>query len=641
MDEIFGPSGLLAGKITFYEHRPEQSQMAKAVTEALAQERFLVVEAGTGTGKTLAYLIPAVLSGKRVVISTGTKTLQEQLFFKDVPLVQEQLHFSFKAAFMKGRGNYLCWRRFRLLSRQPLFSSLEEVDRYQQIKRWTGKTHTGDRAELADLPEELSLWKEICASSDTCLGQSCEFFESCFITRMRQAAAGADVLIVNHHLFFADLGVRLRGYGEVLPRYEAVIFDEAHQLEDVATQYLGSAVSNYRFEELARDLRREAAAAGVKGKDETLAKAGNDLLAVQERFFDLLRRADSRYTLKEEHLTGKVEEVAGGVAEKLAFISSHLEGMKDPPEGLRAIGRRAQDLKQELEGLLALSAPDSVYWCETRGRGVFLHASPVDISSPLQEHLYPRLKAAVFTSATLSTRKNFQFFKTRLGLAGEWGEGTEELVLDSSFDLKTQSLLYLPPRMPDPNSPDFLPRAVEEMAGLLGLTQGRAFLLFTSIKNMEEAHRRLSERIPFTCFLQGDRPKTALLQAFKEDLHSVLFATTSFWEGVDVQGEALSCVIIDRLPFSPPNEPILEARLERIAAKGGSPFWDYQVPSAILLLKQGLGRLIRTRQDRGLLAILDGRLLTRGYGKVFLKSLPPCPIVQETSAVAAFFRNPG
>jgi len=364
-------------------------------------------------------------------------------------------------------------------------------------------------------------------------------------------------------------------------------------------------------------------------------------LAVQERFFDLLRRADFRYTLKEEHLTGKVEEVAGGVAEKLAFISSHLEGMKDPPEGLRAIGRRAQDLKQELEGLLALSAPDTVYWCETRGRGVFLHASPVDIASPLREHLYPRLKTAVFTSATLSTQKNFQFFKTRLGLAGEWREGTEELVLDSSFDLKTQSLLYLPPRMPDPNSPDFLPRAVEEMACLLGLTRGRAFLLFTSIKNMEEAHRRLSERIPFTCFLQGDRPKTALLQAFKEDLHSVLFATTSFWEGVDVQGEALSCVIIDRLPFSPPNEPILEARLERIAAKGGNPFWDYQVPSAILLLKQGLGRLIRTRQDRGLLAILDGRLLTRGYGRVFLKSLPPCPVVQETSAVAAFFQNPG
>jgi ATP-dependent DNA helicase DinG len=280
-----------------------------------------------------------------------------------------------------------------------------------------------------------------------------------------------------------------------------------------------------------------------------------------------------------------------------------------------------------------------VYWCEVRGRGVFLHASPVDVSSQLREHLYPRLKAAVFTSATLSTQKHFRFFRARMGLTGGLEETTEEQVLASSFDLKAQSLLYLPPHLPDPNNPGFLPRAVEEMETILGLTRGRAFLLFTSIRNMEDAHRRLKEKIPFTSFIQGERPKTALIQAFKEDLHSVLFATASFWEGVDVQGEALSCVIIDRLPFSPPNEPILEARLERIAAGGGSPFWDYQVPSAILLLKQGLGRLIRTRQDRGLLAILDSRLLTRGYGKVFLESLPPCPVVHEVGPVEEFFKN--
>jgi ATP-dependent DNA helicase DinG len=638
MDEIFGPSGLLAQKIDFYEHRPEQGEMAAAVTRALSQEHFLVVEAGTGTGKTLAYLIPAVLSGKRVVVSTGTKTLQEQLFFKDVPLVQEKLGYSFKAAFMKGRGNYLCWRRFRLLSRQPLFESLEEVDHYQRIKRWAGKTHTGDRAELTDLPEDLNAWKEVCASSDTCLGQACDFHDSCFITRIRQEAAGADVLIVNHHLFFADLGVRLKGYGEVLPRYEAVVFDEAHQLEEVATQYLGTVLSNYRFEELARDLRREASAA--KSKDASLSRMANELLESQERFFDLLRQEETRFTLKKEHLGGKVREAGEGLSQKLTGLAAHVEGMKELPEGLRACGRRTGELKEELEDLLSLSRQEMVYWCETRGRGVFLHASPVDVSSSLHEHLYPRLRTAVFTSATLSTQKNFGFFKARMGLAGGGEEATEDLILDSSFNHKTQSLLYLPPHLPDPNHPSFLARAVDEISTLLGLSRGRAFVLFTSIKNMEEAHRRLRERIPFTSFVQGEKPKSALIQAFREDVHSVLFATASFWEGVDVQGEALSCVIIDRLPFSPPNEPVMEARLERIAVNGGSPFWDYQVPSAILLLKQGLGRLIRTRQDRGLLAVLDCRLLSRSYGKAFLQSLPPCPVVHEIGPVADFFKAP-
>jgi ATP-dependent DNA helicase DinG len=637
MKDVFGPSGLLAKKIPFYEYRPEQEQMAGAVQRALAQERFLTVEAGTGTGKTLAYLIPSVLSGKRVVVSTGTKTLQEQLFFKDVPLVQDRLQFSFRAAFMKGRGNYLCWRRFRLFSRQPLFTSMEEVGNYQTVKKWAGRTKTGDRAELADLPEDLGLWKEVCASSETCLGQACEFHDRCFVMAMRQEAAGADLLIVNHHLFFADLAVRLKGFGEVLPRYQAVVFDEAHQLEETATQYLGNAISNYRFEELARDLRRECAAAKVK--EGTLTRMATDLLDLEERFFQLLRGREGRFPLRKEQWKEEAKETGARVMERLTSLSSHIGGMQEPPEGLRACGRRAEELKLEFKEFTSLAREGMVYWGETRGRGVFLHASPVDISSSLRENLYPRLKTAVFTSATLSTQGNFTFFRSRMGLTGSRGEGIDELILDTSFDLMAQSLLYLPPHLPEPNSPAFLPRAVEEMEKILRLSLGRAFLLFTSIRNMEEAYRQLKKRVPFTCFLQGERPKSALLQAFKEDLHSVLFATASFWEGVDIQGEALSCVVIDRLPFSPPTEPILEARLERIAAGGGKPFWDYQVPSAILLLKQGLGRLIRTRQDRGVLAILDTRLLTRGYGKVFLQSLPPCAVVHEPEAIDRFFRN--
>jgi ATP-dependent DNA helicase DinG len=637
MKDIFSPTGLLAKKIPFYEYRPEQEQMAGAVQRAMAQERFLVVEAGTGTGKTLAYLIPSVLSGKRVVVSTGTKTLQEQLFFKDIPLVQDRLRLSFRSAFMKGRGNYLCWRRFRLFSRQPLFASMEEVGYYQALKRWAGKTKTGDRAELTDLPEDLGLWKEVCASSETCLGQSCEFHNPCFIMAMRQEAAGADILIVNHHLFFADLAVRLKGYGEVLPRYEAVVFDEAHQLEETATQYLGSTVSNYRFEELARDLRRECTAAKVK--EGTLTRIATDLLDLEERFFQPLRGRELRFPLPKGRWKEDTKETGGRVMDKLTSLSSHIAGMQEPSEGLRACGRRAEELRLEFQEYISLAREEMVYWGEVRGRGVFLHASPVDVSSSLRENLYPRLKTAVFTSATLSTQGNFNFFRSRMGLTEGGGEGTDELILDSSFDFMAQSLLYLPPHLPEPNNPAFLPRAVEEMERILRLSSGRAFLLFTSIRNMEEAYRRLKERVPFTCFLQGERPKSALLQAFKDDLHSVLFATASFWEGVDIQGEALSCVVIDRLPFSPPTEPILEARLERIGAAGGKPFWDYQVPSAILLLKQGLGRLIRTRQDRGVLAILDTRLLTRGYGKVFLQSLPPSAVAHEPEAIDRFFRN--
>jgi len=637
MDRIFGPSGLLAQKMSYYEYRPEQAKMAKVVERAFAEERFLIAEVGTGTGKTLAYLIPAVLSGKRVVISTGTKTLQEQLFFRDVPFLQKKLGLPFKASFMKGRNNYLCRRRFKLFSRQPLLKALDEVSHFQALKKWAVRTKTGDRAELEELPEELGLWKEVCAQSETCLGQSCEFFDHCFIMRMRQEAAGSAVIIVNHHLFFADLAVRMKGYGEVLPRYEALIFDEAHQLEEVATQYFGTTVSNFRFEELARDIRREMAAA--KLKDEVLLGISGALLDGQERFFSLFYGGESSYRLRKDRWGVKVKESAANLTAGLAFLFAHIEGMKEPPEGLRALSRRAEELKGQFLEIMGLSDDRMVYWCEIRGRGVFLHSSPIDVSSELADQLYSRTKTATFTSATLSAQGNFWFFKERMGLGRRLENFPEELMLDSSFDMTSQALLYLPQNLPDPNHPSFITRAAQEMEKILKRTRGRAFLLFTSVKNMEEAYGLLRDRLPFTCFLQGQRPKSTLIQAFREDVHSVLFATASFWEGVDVQGEALSCVILDRLPFSRPNEPIMEARLERIASSGGSPFWDYQVPSAIILLKQGLGRLIRTRQDRGVLAILDPRLLTKGYGKAFLESLPSCPMVHDAEAIERFFQR--
>ncbi len=638
MDKIFSPSGLLAQKLKGYEYRPEQGEMAEGVARAFSQDRFLIVEAGTGIGKSLAYLIPAVLSGKRVIISTGTKTLQEQLFYKDVPFLQEKMGFSFRASFMKGRNNYLCRRRFKLFCTQPLFSVFDETVHLQTLKNWARRTLTGDRSELEALPEELEIWKEVCASTDSCLGQGCGYFEECFITQMRKEAAGADIVIVNHHLFFADLALRSRGYGEVLPRYEAVIFDEAHQVEEVATQYFGINLSNFRFEELARDVRREAAG---KLRDPALEKMTAELLDSQEKFFALFRGEDLRYRLREETFRGKGEEWGEKLASHLSALSSHIEGMKESSEGLRSCLRRSEEIREQFLGIFALADDRMVYWCEARGRGVFLHASPVDISSELQKDLYPRVQTVVFTSATFSTGGNFLFFKARMGLEGSLEALTDEQILETSFDLQQQAILYLPKHLPDPNHPDFLRQAVDEMEKILRLSQGRAFLLFTSIRNMNEAYHRLRTRLPFTCFLQGERPKSALIHDFKEDIHSILFATASFWEGVDVRGEALSCVIVDRLPFSPPNEPILEARLEKIASSGGNPFWDYQVPWAIILLKQGLGRLIRTRQDRGVFAILDTRLGTKRYGKLFLKSLPACPVVKEAEAIRIFFQADG
>src|SRR4030042_7006403 len=494
MEKIFSPSRLLAQMLKPYEYRPQQERMAGAVSQAFRQERFLIVEAGTGTGKTLAYLVPAALNGKRVVISTGTKTLQEQLFFRDIPFIREKLGYPFKASFMKGRGNYLCRRRFKLFSRQPMLRALEEVDQFQNLKKWAGRTKTGDRAELEDLPEDLGLWKEINALSETCLGQGCEFFEHCFITRMRQEAAGSDLIIVNHHLLFADLAVRQRGYGEALPRHDAVILDEAHQLEEVATQYFGTVVSNYRFEELDRDIRRERAAA--KRKDETLSKTSEEILASQERFFGFFRKKDTRYRLKEKEIPQKGSPSAAKLMERLTLLSAHIGGMKEPSEGFRALSRRAEELQQQLQEVLGGSDPKRVYWCEVRGKGVFLHASPIDVSAELKEQLYDRVKVAIFTSATISTQGTFRFFKERMGLEGSMADGTEELILASPFPMDRQALLYLPEGIPDPNQANFVGRAAAEIEKILKHTRGRAFLLFTSIKNMEEAYGLLKKRLP-------------------------------------------------------------------------------------------------------------------------------------------------
>jgi len=625
MKDILGRRGLLAEGLQVYEFRPQQVEMAEAIWRSLTEGGNLIVEAGPGTGKTFAYLVPALYSGQKVVVSTGTKNLQEQIFFKDIPLLKKLLPIKFEVAYMKGRENYLCWRRFKLFERQPLFKVMEEASFFGEVKKWVSRTQTGDRSELGGIPEDLSTWADICCSRDQCLGTECPDHKRCFLTRMRQEAAKAQLIVVNHHLFFADLAIRDVG-AEVIPRYKRVIFDEAHQLEEVITNYFGLAVSNYRVEELARDVHRELAkgrrpAAGLQGAVDDLLEKAADLF--------YLFQGEERYRFQE--LDPMVLSLLSDIKRGLSALAEIL-GKRHWREEIASLIRRTQELRGDLEFILSMGDPAYVYWCENRGRGVFLRASPIDVWPELNRSLYPRVEAMVFTSATLSTQGGFNYFRERLAL-----EETEELILPSPFDFQRQVVIYLPDGLPQPHSPTFPKAAAKEIESILEITKGRAFVLFTSYKNMREVYRILKGKLAYRLLIQGEGPKHLLLEEFKADVNSVLFATGSFWEGVDVPGEALSCVIIDKLPFDPPTEPVVQARIERIASQGGNPFYQYQVPTAIITLKQGLGRLIRSREDRGVLSILDSRLLTKGYGKVFLQSLPPAPLVQQHEEIKGVF----
>jgi ATP-dependent DNA helicase DinG len=633
---FFGSGGVLSRAHPAYEPRPGQHEMAALVDRVLRDGGRAMVEAGTGTGKTLAYLVPALASGRRVIVSTGTRNLQDQIWDKDLPFLRERAGVDVSACVMKGRENYLCRYRLAQFEREPLLEDLAEQEWVPRIAAWSRETSTGDRAELGELPDGVRMWRDVNARADTCGGSRCPEHERCWLTALKRRAQDAQLVIVNHHLFFADLAVR-SAYGAVLPDYDSVVFDEAHLLEEIATLYFGVQVSSAQVEDLARHAESLAARHGGPAKE---GGGAAELRQAAAELFRPLRQRSGERTGRGRFepssrggpdLDEPWRRLSGALDELLRAIP---EVARDEESG-EALPRRVEELREALTRVLARDDAAFVYGVETRGRGnVILSASPIDVSKTLRATLFERLHAVVLTSATLAVDGRFDLFRTRLGL-----EDAETRIVESSFDYGRQALLYLPQEMPEPRDGRFVARAVEEIVRLLGVSEGRAFLLFTSFANLHRVREELVRLSRWPLLVQGEGSKAALLNSFRATARSVLLGSTSFWHGVDVPGEALSLVVVDKLPFDAPSDPLIAARVERLREEGRDAFLEYQVPLAVLELKQGLGRLLRSSSDRGIVSVLDPRLTTRRYGKVFLDSLPPYRVARDFSECEAFFRR--
>jgi len=643
ISEFLGRGGLLAKELAGYEYREEQIRMAEAVLNNLQNGGILMVEAGTGTGKTLAYLIPALLYGQRVIISTGTKTLQEQIFYKDLPVLGK--HFNFRAVMMKGRGNYLCWRRFHKFCAQPKMEFIADANLVEQIRSWSRRTETGDREELVELPEGHPVWEKICSDSELCPASLCAHFKDCFITDLKSRAQKSDIIVVNHHLFFADLALRKDDFGEVIPRYDAVIFDEAHLLEDIITDYFGVSLSDRMLKELCRDLMADLS--GLKKPEhKTISGCVARIENFSESLFSGLRKHfenlasgdDKRIVFKIDDAPAQALKYGNELVRELGYVSSVLSDKKDSPD-LLGLSVRAAKLAGNMDFLLRQNETGYVYYSELKQKSTILRASPIQVATLLREIFYPHLETIIFTSATLTTFRqkepSFDYFKSRMGL--DEAAKASELLLKSSFNWEKQALLFLPKNLPHPDNLSFVSESCHLLEQLLNISKGRAFLLFTSYKNLEAFYEILYPRLKYPCLCQGDKPRSELLREFRQIEESILFATTSFWQGVDVVGPSLSLVVIDRLPFDSPGDPLIQARINHINSQGGNSFLDYQVPSAVIMLRQGLGRLIRSSNDRGVLCVLDPRLQKKSYGRIFLNSLPKIPITHNFNQVAEFF----
>ncbi len=627
--ELLSETGAFAKIIKGFQARPQQQAMLQAVVAAIQTQATAVIEAGTGVGKTFAYLVPALLSQERVIVSTGSKTLQDQLYHKDLPLVRKALQSGAKTALLKGRANYLCIHRLKITVAEGRLPDKKSVTWLKRIRDWSELTRVGDIAEMSAVPHDAEIWERVTSTTDNCLGAECEHYQDCFVVKARRIAQEANLVVVNHHLFFADLSLKEEGFGELLPQADVVILDEAHQLPEIASGFFSDSFSSRQMLEWKRDTLTETLAAAadmpqLRHALDALEKAVLDLrLAMDTPGQRALWSRISQQPAIVEHL-GTLQ----GILDDLLALMAHAA---ERSTGLEACFERLQEQRARLQRLQNPPA-DTVQWFETFTRAFTITSTPLDVATPFKRCLDSLPCSWIMTSATLAVGTSFEHFNQRMGL-----ENAQALQLDSPFDYWHNALLYLPAKLPEPQQHDFVAAMVDAAIPVITAAGGRTFMLFTSYRALNEAAELLKDQIDFPLLIQGESPQRDMIEKFRKLGNAVLLGTASFWEGVDVRGDALSCVIIDKLPFAAPNDPVMEARLEAIRQRGGNPFADYQIPQAVIALKQGVGRLIRDQNDTGVLMICDTRLRTRNYGKTFLDSLPRMPRTQKLDIVERFF----
>ncbi len=627
--DLLGNGGPLANEISGFQVREQQQEMLEAVGQTIEKQGTVIIEAGTGVGKTFAYLVPALASGSRVIISTGTKTLQDQLFHKDIPIVKSALKSDSSIALLKGRANYLCNYRFRRAQLDGRYEDRRTISHLQRIDDWQSITFKGDISELNSVPKDAEVWQHVTSTADNCLGSECEDYEDCFVVKARREAQEADLVIVNHHLFFADIALKEEGFGELLPSANAVILDEAHQLPEIASTFFSETVSSRQLLEFAKDTMLEVIADASDMSD-----FKDDLNALEKCVMDL-RIAMDKPGLREPWYKIKnkpaIERGINSLLDIVDKLDQHLKIAAERSKGLESCYDRLLVQKERIKNLVE-PKPDVVQWYETYTKSFVLVSTPLDISTTFRKQIEAFSCAWVLTSATLAVGKSFEHYSQRVGI-----EKSKELLLDSPFDYWHNSLLYAPPNMPEPQQEEFIPSLIEASIPVINASGGRTFMLFTSYRALNEAAELLKGKIDYPILIQGESSQADMIEQFKHLGNAVLLGTNSFWEGVDVRGEALSCVIIDKLPFASPGDPVLEARIKSIKENGGNPFFDFQLPNAVIALKQGVGRLIRDSKDKGVLMICDPRLRTKAYGKTFLESLPRVPRTSKPEVVVRFF----